>query len=427
MTEKRKSEPLLSLCMIVRDEEKRLGKCLESVLQAVDQIVIVDTGSRDNTVAIGKSFGAEVYEFEWCDDFSAARNYGLAYANSRWILFLDADEVMDKGSAGALGEVLNKAEDAGKRAIGVDLINCDREGRAYDKAEMVRIWRNGLGIKFKNRIHEIPDVGEMDLKTDVCIYHYGYHGVDPEERKRKLRRNLHLLEEARRREPDNWNHAWQIARDYLILGEWNRSLQCAEEAIELHCSLHPKTVPPSLPCEVKLHALEELGREKEYWEWLELLKQWYPHHLFHYLDEARRYSDANKWAEVVVAVENYLMNLKLYQDKKTLANEPYVAGANQRLEAVLILATACLNLGKADASVESILELYHCGAHQEALNLLQKGAAILGPERFGKILTGMTALEKNVLLKNFLLNLSAQLSENEIDLLKQIIALLKSW
>src|SRR4051794_40673333 len=82
----------LSLCMIVKNESKHLANCLESVEGVVDEIIIVDTGSTDDTVEIAKSYGAKVYHYEWNDNFSDARNESIKYATGDWILVLDADE-----------------------------------------------------------------------------------------------------------------------------------------------------------------------------------------------------------------------------------------------------------------------------------------------------------------------------------------------
>ena len=84
----------ISLCMIVRDEEGTLRRCLDSVKEVVDEIIIVDTGSRDHTAEIAREFTEKVYEFQWIDDFSAARNYGLERATQDYCMWLDADDVL---------------------------------------------------------------------------------------------------------------------------------------------------------------------------------------------------------------------------------------------------------------------------------------------------------------------------------------------
>lgn len=85
---------MLTLNMIVKNEEKILPVCVKSVKDFVDEIIIVDTGSTDSTVDIAKSFGAQVEYFTWCDDFSAARNYALSFVRTPWVLWLDADDLV---------------------------------------------------------------------------------------------------------------------------------------------------------------------------------------------------------------------------------------------------------------------------------------------------------------------------------------------
>ncbi len=87
----------ISLCMIVKDEEEMLPRCLAAVAEHVDELVIVDTGSTDRTVEIAESFGADVVEFPWNGSFADARNVSLDRATGDWILWLDADEVLDDG------------------------------------------------------------------------------------------------------------------------------------------------------------------------------------------------------------------------------------------------------------------------------------------------------------------------------------------
>jgi glycosyltransferase involved in cell wall biosynthesis len=84
----------LSLCMIVKNEQASLPQALTSVKDIVDEMVVLDTGSTDQTVEIARKFSAKVYHFEWCNDFSAARNEALKYVQGKWVLVLDADEVL---------------------------------------------------------------------------------------------------------------------------------------------------------------------------------------------------------------------------------------------------------------------------------------------------------------------------------------------
>lgn len=95
----------ITLCMIVRDEAARLPQCLASVVGVVDEAVIVDTGSQDETVAIARQWGARVYEVPWQEDFAAARNIALQYVTTEWVLVLDADETLTPSFAAVLPEI----------------------------------------------------------------------------------------------------------------------------------------------------------------------------------------------------------------------------------------------------------------------------------------------------------------------------------
>src|SRR5687767_15152493 len=89
---KTRQKPTVSLCMIVRNEGHQLAECLAPVAELFDEIVIVDTGSQDNTREVAAGFTPRVIDFVWCDDFSAARNHALRHAQGEWIFWLDADD-----------------------------------------------------------------------------------------------------------------------------------------------------------------------------------------------------------------------------------------------------------------------------------------------------------------------------------------------
>ncbi|HLP14673.1 MAG TPA: glycosyltransferase family 2 protein, partial [Bacteroidota bacterium] len=96
----------LSLSMIVKNEEARLAECLESMKHVADEIVIVDTGSTDRTIAIARAYGARVIEFPWNGSFSDARNTSLSNCRGEWVIFLDADERLEKASVPTLRRLL---------------------------------------------------------------------------------------------------------------------------------------------------------------------------------------------------------------------------------------------------------------------------------------------------------------------------------
>ena len=112
----------VSLCMIVRDEQQNLAECLAPVADLFDEIVIVDTGSVDETKEIARRFTPHVYDFEWCDDFSAARNESLRHATGDWVFWLDADDRVRPEHIAALRELLNTQLDERQQVFLMDTV-----------------------------------------------------------------------------------------------------------------------------------------------------------------------------------------------------------------------------------------------------------------------------------------------------------------
>jgi len=145
-----KKSPRISLCMIVRNEEEVLHRCLESASPWVDEIIIVDTGSDDRSVEIAREFGAQVHEHPWEDDFSAARNAALGHATGEWILSLDADEVLSPKAGKELRRVVRK-----KQYVGAYIpLRDQRDGGKETVCLMFRAFQNRPEIRWHYRLHE---------------------------------------------------------------------------------------------------------------------------------------------------------------------------------------------------------------------------------------------------------------------------------
>ncbi len=223
--------PLLSLAMIVRNEEATLPGCLEAARDAVDEIVIVDTGSTDRTVEIATSFGARVAHFEWCDDFSAARNAALDLVTARWVLHLDADEELDGAR-----ELRSRVEHLGHDTWTVELPIVslqDPQHRRRDLASFQkRIFRSEPQIRFERPIHEEivnPRGGRRDRWDQPVIWHSGY--ADSEARRAKIiERNLPILRKAFEEDPRNPVYALQLA---LLQSDVNKTLSYYESALRM--------------------------------------------------------------------------------------------------------------------------------------------------------------------------------------------------
>ncbi|WP_164545416.1 glycosyltransferase family 2 protein [Paenibacillus albus] len=220
MSSKKKKASLISLCMIVKDEAASLPRCLQSVQDVVDQIVVVDTGSTDDTVAIAKRFGATVVRAQWTNDFAAARNRGLAFASGEWILFLDADEELDAGTGVQLRQLAQQREITGYFLnIWNYMGESGSEGATINP--VLRMFRNDKRYRFEGRIHE-QIAGPITHHTptarfhlsDAIIHHYGYKR-EIVLAKNKLERNRELLERAVLEEPDNRFHWYNLGVEYF--------------------------------------------------------------------------------------------------------------------------------------------------------------------------------------------------------------------
>jgi glycosyltransferase involved in cell wall biosynthesis len=217
--------------MIVRDEEKVLGACLDSLAGRVDEIVIADTGSTDASREIAKSCGARVLDVSWQEDFSAARNAALDAATGDWILYIDADERLHVPDGVQLSEVLDDPRAAAFTVLFQPLAG-------FTTHRNWRFFRNDPRIRFESLFHEtvrpgIEAVCRQDglgiRDSDVRIVHVGYEG----DLTRKHLRNLPLLRRAVQERP--WNiYCWQhLAETLAALGEVQEAVALCDKAIAL--------------------------------------------------------------------------------------------------------------------------------------------------------------------------------------------------
>jgi len=215
----------LSVCLIVKNEADFLNECISSVQEIADQIVVVDTGSSDNTVSIAKSFNAKIEHFKWIDDFSAARNRSLDLATGDWILHIDADETVDANSQQLLLNLINSNEyDAYQ--LSVRNYHPKTDMVAFQDSDQIRLFRNLPEFRFQNRVHEqiYPSLLKANAKiqnTDLLIHHYGYQ----HDNQQKSRRNLPILEAITKENPND-------AFSWFKLGETYKALQQSQSALD---------------------------------------------------------------------------------------------------------------------------------------------------------------------------------------------------
>jgi glycosyltransferase involved in cell wall biosynthesis len=233
-----KKDPLLSLSMIVKNEETVLKECLESVSDIVDEIVITDTGSTDNTIKIAEEFGAKIEHFEWCDDFAAARNHSLKQCTGKWILYLDADERLSPASVMEIRKtILEAPEDCGGLVCRIDNAH-SLDDTGVMSGSYPRVFKN-FGypkLRFFGKIHEqispsVFDMGYSIYPSEIVINHTGYN-IAKEELRAKLKKNLKTLSDHTIEEPEN-GYAWyQLGQTLAQMGLFQQSQEALTSALK---------------------------------------------------------------------------------------------------------------------------------------------------------------------------------------------------
>ena len=226
----------VSLCMIVKNEERFLEDCLRSVADLVSEIVIVDTGSTDRTIEIAKTHGARLFEIEWEGDFAKARNYGLKHATQPWILYLDADERLHPPFHPLVKQAISSTNiDAFYVRVSSEvgeMLGSMPHVQAYP-----RLFRRKPGVYFTGRIHEqiTPAIRQINGQfglLDVEIEHLGYN-LTQDEMVAKVKRNLESLKEQVADEPQNAYARFQLGQTLIIAGEIKSGKEQLHKALEI--------------------------------------------------------------------------------------------------------------------------------------------------------------------------------------------------
>ncbi|MGO4540134.1 glycosyltransferase [Paenibacillus sp. 2TAB19] len=277
------NDRLLSLCMIVRDEEKRLGRCLDSVQHAVDEIIIVDTGSSDRTIEIARSYGAKVLRREWTESFADARNESIREASGQWILWMDADEVLREGDGEKLRMYVQQSEED---VLLLELFNYYGDGEADESQVYMlahhRLFRNRRGFSFVHAIHEQLTSEEVVLSQSelkllpIRVYHFGYLEEVAAE-KRKFERNMKLLQKEKASNSDNLWMDYHIAGEYYRVGQYKDAFRHTNAAILRF--LAGGKLPPSVFYHMKYAILTATGSYSGAWPGIEKAIALYPEYV----------------------------------------------------------------------------------------------------------------------------------------------------
>ena len=230
-TKKAKNKLKISACYMVKNEENNLSRSLESVKPAVDEIIVIDTGSTDRTIEIAESYDARIIQTPWKDDFSTPRNMAIEAATGDWIIFLDADEYF--ASPNKVRSAITKLAD--NTTIIIPRIDIDEDqDRELNHDWSMRIFRNVDYLRYRGLIHEhltnIKD-GKMPYifgNSDLTIYHTGYSSSKI---KQKLQRNLELIEQEEKTIGHRPQHDITLADCYMGLGDYEKVIHYVKKAL----------------------------------------------------------------------------------------------------------------------------------------------------------------------------------------------------
>lgn len=219
----------ISLCMIVKNEEETLEKCLKSVSDYVDEIIIVDTGSTDNTLKIANNFNAKIYKKNWENDFSKARNEAKKHATKEWILQLDADEYFEEEDIKKISKLIKEAS---KNVYTLHVQNFIETTKIGSTHHAVRLFRNLKNIEYINKIHEQVSINRKICPaeiTDIKLYHTGYI-KEIVEKKNKKKRNMQLIKEELKKNPKDGFQHLNLAVEYTDLKDYENALLHLKQA-----------------------------------------------------------------------------------------------------------------------------------------------------------------------------------------------------
>ncbi|VAX17223.1 Glycosyl transferase, group 2 family protein [hydrothermal vent metagenome] len=281
----------LALLMIVKDEEANVGRAIESVKDIVDEIVVVDTGSVDQTPDIAEKLGANVHHFKWTGDYSAARNACLEKAGADWVLWLDADEMISKTDHAKIKELINQDDVDGYYLIqrnychGLGRDDWTKAEGEYPDMELshagftqnpaLRLFRRVKGIKWEGSVRENVEPDDTSTRwvttaAEVVCHHYGYAGA-PAGLIEKRKMHIDLAREkagAKKKDPQSW---FELGTMLFEAGEWEECIKPFTRAFKLDSNYLEAMYYVAM-------SYFELGKMQEAWDALEKLLKREPSH-----------------------------------------------------------------------------------------------------------------------------------------------------
>lgn len=303
-------------CIMTKNEENNIKRCIDSFKNIVHEIIVVDTGSTDKTVEIAKSCGAKVYHYEWNNDFASARNVALEHATGDWIIYMDADEYFYGDTGNNIPNLLNQVIDPHINSLICKLVNIDNSDfKEKSSAHVIRIFRNSPKIRFNYKIHEIVlNDGKLMMSViispdSLLIYHTGYSSEIITE---KLKRNLNILIYEEKRSESRPVNYFYLGDCYFGLKEYKKAINYMREYIQTgHTNIGSNMKPYSIIIEsmVKLgYKYEEIMKE------IDIAIKKFPNHPLLYNHKAKVENSNNKFESALKLFNKTLELHAVYND-----------------------------------------------------------------------------------------------------------------
>lgn len=307
----RAKKPTITCCMIVKNEETYLEKCLESIQNYVDEIVIVDTGSTDKTVDISSRYTEKVYFHPWEGSFSKARNQSLSYATSDWIFIIDGDEELLEGNGEKLRKTVLEAGSAD--AFLVNTVSTYSNGKKTARHNSERLFRNNGVIHYEGIVHNLVKGASSVKASNIEVMHYGYD-VDEKKAYEKFIRTTELLKKQINENPQDPMPHHYLSASYIARGMNDDAAKESVLAIDLaeqQTNDHPLYIWTHHIAAMAFYSMGDLDRAKEYS--LRALEK-YPDHLDSFYTLTVVAAERKKWEDVISLGDNYLRLCKFFED-----------------------------------------------------------------------------------------------------------------
>jgi glycosyltransferase involved in cell wall biosynthesis len=295
---------MISACILTRNSARTIRECIESIRPAVDEVVVVDTGSYDETLSIVASLGLTAHHFDWVHSFSAARNYAHSRASNDWIIAVDSDEILYREDVNKIRAVIFDAEETA--VFSIAQINTHQDGDVHAAYGTARLY-NRRHMSWRYRAHEqlAFDGSEavQSRRTDIRFRHDGYDGQMVSLYDKRMR-NVKLLREDVNNFPNSWDRHFFLGRDTIAIANNEEAIQHLQIACRLleFNDIHLK-VPSAY--RALANAYEVSGLYEEAQSVTQKMVEWFPHYPDGYYMHARLH---------VRQIEKLLRQAKLHTD-----------------------------------------------------------------------------------------------------------------